>query len=140
VAVAWCNRAQRDRSTCNQRKRNGGKDRVGNGLGDQGGRALVVAHYADRYARDGVLVNAVTPGPVGTELWLGPGGLADQTVAARGGTREEAMQAAVATVPLGRFAEPDEVAKVIVFLCSDAASNVAGAAWSVDGGAVPGIL
>jgi 3-oxoacyl-[acyl-carrier protein] reductase len=96
--------------------------------------------YADRYARDGVLVNAVTPGPTGTELWLGSGGLADQTVEARGGTREEAIEAAVAAVPIRRFAEPDEIATVIVFLCSEAASYVAGAAWSVDGGAVPVII
>ena len=40
--------------------------------------------YADFYARQGVLINAITPGPVGTELWLGPGGLADQTVQAAG--------------------------------------------------------
>jgi NAD(P)-dependent dehydrogenase (short-subunit alcohol dehydrogenase family) len=39
-------------------------------------------------------------------------------------------------VPLGRFAEPEEIADVIVFLCSERASIVTGAAWSADGGAV----
>ncbi|CAA9496851.1 MAG: 3-oxoacyl-[acyl-carrier protein] reductase [uncultured Solirubrobacteraceae bacterium] len=92
--------------------------------------------WADLHAADGVLVNAVTPGPVSSELWLGHGGLADQTAAARGVTREEALAAQAGKVPLGRFAEPGEVADVIVFLCSARASTVTGAAWSVDGGAV----
>lgn len=96
--------------------------------------------YADAYAQHGVLVNAVTPGPVASELWLEPGGLVDQTVQARGGTREAVLEAAAAGLPIRRLARPEEIAAVIVFLCSDAASNVVGAAWSVDGGAVPVII
>ena len=96
--------------------------------------------YADAYARAGVLINAVTPGPVASELWLEPGGLADQTVAARGGTRQEVLDAAAAGLPTRRLAGPEEIAAVIVFLCSEQASDVAGAAWSVDGGAVPVII
>ena len=96
--------------------------------------------YADAYARDGVLVNAVTPGPVASELWLEPGGLVDQTVQASGGTREQVLEAAAAALPIRRLAAAEEIAAVIVFLCSEAASNVAGAAWSVDGGAVPVII
>jgi NAD(P)-dependent dehydrogenase (short-subunit alcohol dehydrogenase family) len=42
--------------------------------------------------------------------------------------------------PLGRLAEPDEIASVIVFLCSDRSSYVTGAAWSADGGTVPIII
>ena len=56
--------------------------------------------YADAYAAAGVLVNAVTPGPVGGDLWLAPGGLVDQTVAARGGTREQVLDAAAAGLPV----------------------------------------
>jgi len=97
-------------------------------------------HFADRWVGDGVLVNAVAPGPVNSPLWLDPGGLADQAAQARGTTREEALSAQGAKVPLGRFAEPGEIAAVIVFLCSGRASTVSGAAWSADGGAVPAFL
>jgi len=96
--------------------------------------------YADAYARSGVLVNAVAPGATGSDLWLRRGGLADQEAAASGVTRAEAIAAAGAKVPLGRLGEPEEVAAVIVFLCSERASDVVGAAWSVDGGTVPQIL
>jgi 3-oxoacyl-[acyl-carrier protein] reductase len=96
--------------------------------------------YAEAYAKDGVLINAVTPGPVASELWLAPGGLVDQTVTARGGTREEVLQAAAAGLPRRALARAEEIAAVIVFLCSEPAANVAGAAWSVDGGAVPVII
>jgi len=92
--------------------------------------------FADQFASDAVLVNAVTPGPVASPLWIDSGGLAEQTGAAKGVSREDALQAQAEKVPLGRFADPGEVADVIAFLCSARASTVTGAAWSVDGGAV----
>jgi NAD(P)-dependent dehydrogenase (short-subunit alcohol dehydrogenase family) len=67
---------------------------------------------------------------------MAPGGLAEQTAAAQGISREEAIAVQEGKVPLGRFAQPGEVADVIVFLCSARASTVTGAAWSADGGAV----
>ena len=96
--------------------------------------------FADSYAARGLLVNAVTPGVVDTGLWLDPGGLADQVAAAQGISREEALDGAGGKPPLGRFGTKEEIAAVIVFLCSERAGNVLGAAWSVDGGAVPTIL
>src|SRR3954453_11588183 len=93
--------------------------------------------FADEYADKGVLVNAVAPGPVATELWTGPHGMAAQAAERSGKTREEELEAAGAKIPLGRLGEPEEIAAVIVFLCSQQASNVTGSAWSVDGGAVP---
>ena len=92
--------------------------------------------FADRYASDAVLVNAVAPGPVASPLWLDAGGLADQTGNAKGLSRGQALEAQAEKVPLGRFAEPGEIADVIVFLSSARASTVTGAAWSADGGTV----
>jgi NAD(P)-dependent dehydrogenase (short-subunit alcohol dehydrogenase family) len=95
---------------------------------------------ADLYAADGVRCNAVTPGPTATEAWLGEGGLADQQAAASGKTKEEVLEAVGKGRPLGRLAEPDEIAAVVAFLCSDRARYVTGAAWSADGGTVPIII
>lgn len=95
--------------------------------------------FADAYAGSGVHVNAITPGPVETGLWLDAGGLADQTATARGITHDQALEAARAKIPRGRFATEEEIAGVIAVLCSELAANVVGAAWAVDGGSVPGI-
>lgn len=97
--------------------------------------------YADRWAAEGVAINAVCPGPAASEMWMAEGGLLDQTVDAAGhDSREQALAAVGGKRPIGRLAEPVEIAAVIAFLCSPAASYVAGAAWSVDGGTVQVIV
>jgi NAD(P)-dependent dehydrogenase (short-subunit alcohol dehydrogenase family) len=90
---------------------------------------------ADLHAKDGIRCNAVTPGPTATEIWTGPGGLAEQQ-----GERDEVLAKVGAGRPLGRLAEPEEIAAVVVFLLSERASYVTGAAWSADGGTVPIII
>jgi NAD(P)-dependent dehydrogenase (short-subunit alcohol dehydrogenase family) len=87
---------------------------------------------AETYASDGIRCNAVIPGPTLTPAWTGPAGLAAQQ-----GDREAVLEQAAAARPLGRFATAEEIADVIVFLASDAASYVTGAEWSVSGGTVP---
>jgi 3-oxoacyl-[acyl-carrier protein] reductase len=96
--------------------------------------------FADAFAGDGVLVNAIAPGAVASEMWTGEGGLADQLAAQVGTTREDALEGAGAKHPVGRMGTVDEVAAVIAFLCSERAGFVTGAAWSVDGGAVQAII
>jgi 3-oxoacyl-[acyl-carrier protein] reductase len=97
--------------------------------------------FADRYAKQGVLVNAICPGPVEAEMWMEPGGLLDQSHRMSSAeSREAALAEAGAKRPIGRLAEVGEIAAAIVFLCSERASYVAGAAWSVDGGTVQVII
>ncbi len=97
--------------------------------------------FADRYAKQGVLVNAICPGPVEGELWMEPDGLLDQSKEMAGAeSREEALATAGSKRPIGRLAEIGEIAAAIVFLCSERASYVSGAAWSVDGGTVQVII
>jgi 3-oxoacyl-[acyl-carrier protein] reductase len=97
--------------------------------------------YADRCAADGVLVNAVCPGPTKSEMWMSDGGLAEQSAKLSGlAGRDEALEQAASGRPIKRLAEVEEIAAAIVFLCSERASYVAGAAWSVDGGTVPVII
>jgi 3-oxoacyl-[acyl-carrier protein] reductase len=95
---------------------------------------------ADLYAKEGIRCNAITPGPTATDAWLGEGGLGDQQAQRCGKSREEVLASVGAGRPLGRLAEPDEIASVIAFLCSERASYVTGSAWSADGGTVPIII
>jgi 3-oxoacyl-[acyl-carrier protein] reductase len=95
---------------------------------------------ADLYAKDGIRCNAVAPGPTATGAWLGEGGLADQQAARSHKTRLEVLEAVGKGRPLGRLAEPEEIASVICFLCSERSSYVTGSAWSADGGTVPIII
>lgn len=86
---------------------------------------------ARRYGRDGVLVNSVLPGLIHTPMWERAAG---EIAESRGGSPDEVMATMAKNVPVGRYGTADEVAAVVVFLCSDAASYVNGAAIDVDGG------
>ncbi len=104
------------------------------------GQLALSRAWAEHLAGRGVRVNAVAPGPIDSELWMQPGGLAEQAAAATATTVEQAVAGAAAKLPLGRLGTPDEIADVIALLTSPRAGFATGAAWSVDGGGVPGIL
>jgi 3-oxoacyl-[acyl-carrier protein] reductase len=95
---------------------------------------------ADTYAGDGIRSLAICPGPTRSEAWLAEGGLADQLAERTGATSESALAATGKGRPMGRMAEVDEIASVIVFGASPRSSYATGAAWGVDGGSVPVII
>ena len=82
----------------------------------------------------GIRVNAVSAGPVQTELWLGEHGVAATLSEADGGNPDDIARRAVRGSATARFTTPEEVADLIVFLASERASNVTGANYLVDGG------
>jgi NAD(P)-dependent dehydrogenase (short-subunit alcohol dehydrogenase family) len=95
---------------------------------------LATAGLANAYGGRGIRVNAVNPGATLTDR-LKQGMEADAKAA--GITADEALERATARVALGRLAEPDEIANVVLFLASDRASYVTGAVVAMDGAAVP---
>jgi NAD(P)-dependent dehydrogenase (short-subunit alcohol dehydrogenase family) len=75
---------------------------------------------AAEYSASGVRVNAVCPGFITTRMTER--------------TRQTREATVVAHTPAGRFGEPQEIAEMVIWLCSDRASYVSGAAYQVDGG------
>ena len=86
---------------------------------------------AEECARDNVLVTGVNPGPIDTPRWRS---LREAAVRTRGVTAEQYDGRAIASVPLGRIGTSEEVAAVVLFLCSGRASFVTGEIINVDGG------
>ena len=87
----------------------------------------------------GVRVNAISPGPVSTDLWLGEGGVA-QTVAKAAGvdpdTARARVIASIGGLATGRFTTPEEVATLAVMLASPRTGNVTGSNVVIDGGLI----
>lgn len=97
---------------------------------------------ATEFTPQGVRSNVVTPGMTRTPLYERPGGFGDQIADALGTDRESAIDQVVTTLrPLltGRIGQPEDVARVIAYLISPLSSQVTGAEWIVDGGALPQI-
>jgi NAD(P)-dependent dehydrogenase (short-subunit alcohol dehydrogenase family) len=89
-----------------------------------------------------IRVNAVAPGPVATPLWYRPGGFGDTLGEFHSLPRDEAIEheLKLRRLPMARLGQPEEVAAVIVFLASEAASFVTNSVYGVDGGSVRSLL
>lgn len=87
-------------------------------------------------APHGVAVNAINPGPTRTERWST---LMNRLAQSSGRSIAEVEKDYTSQIPLGRLAEPEEVAGLIVFLASDRAANLIGASVTADGGWTKGI-
>ena len=103
---------------------------IATGMNNAAVQNLTIA-LANDLAKDGILVNAVVPTAVRTERH-------DQnikdTMAKTGQSEAEVLKPRVAKIPLGRMGTSEEIANVVVFMCSERASFVAGSLWAVDGG------
>ncbi|MEO1955974.1 MAG: SDR family oxidoreductase [Gammaproteobacteria bacterium] len=84
-----------------------------------------------KYGRDGVLVNSILPGLIHTAMWERA---ANEIAEAAGSTAEKVIENNGKGVPVGRYGTSEEVASLIVFLCSNAASYINGTSIEVDGG------
>lgn len=87
----------------------------------KGGIVSMTRGLARTLARDGITVNAVSPGAADTAMM-------------RSGMTEAALQATIALIPIGRMAEPNELAGTVLFLASDHAGYITGATINVSGG------
>ena len=101
------------------------------------GLLALVKTLSHELAGKGIRVNAISPGRTLTRLWLDR---AERMAAEQGITPGEVIEEFAAEVPLGRFAEPDEIAQAVVFVASDRASYITGQSISVDGGIGRGLL
>lgn len=88
---------------------------------------------ADEVAKDNILVNNIAPGYLLTDRMME---VIESRSDASGISKEEAMDALVSIIPMGRIGRPEELANLVVFLASDAASYITGATIQVDGGVV----
>jgi NAD(P)-dependent dehydrogenase (short-subunit alcohol dehydrogenase family) len=91
---------------------------------------------SQEFGPKGIRVNAVSPGQVGTDLWLGEHGVAETVGEAIGEDPDKVREAAMANIATGRFTTPEEVAALIVVLASGRLGNVTGANYLIDGGLI----
>jgi NAD(P)-dependent dehydrogenase (short-subunit alcohol dehydrogenase family) len=94
---------------------------------------------SQEFGPKGVRVNAISPGPVATDLWLGEHGVAETVAAATGTDADTAREQVVAGIggfATGNFTTPEEVANLIVFLASNRSANVTGSNYLIDGGLI----
>jgi NAD(P)-dependent dehydrogenase (short-subunit alcohol dehydrogenase family) len=89
-----------------------------------------------------IRVSAIAPGPVWSEFWTKPGGFAETMGKFHGMEPKAAVEheMSLRQIPMGRLGTPEEVADVVVFMASDAATYVTGTVWGVDGGSIRNLI
>jgi len=99
----------------------------------------VTKALSQEFGPSGIRINDVSPGPVGTDLWLGKDGVAETVAKATGvdpATARKNVIASIGGLPTGRFTTPEEVATLVVMLASRRTANVTGANYVIDGGLI----
>ena len=91
---------------------------------------------AQEFGPKGIHVNAVSPGPVSTELWLGVAQTVGKAMGVDADTARERIVAGLGGFATGEFTTPEEVATLVVLLASDRTANVTGANYIIDGGLI----
>ncbi len=96
----------------------------------KGAVVLMTKSMALDHALEGIRVNAVCPGDTFVERWLEQGYFEDSGTV----SYDQALSESASTMPMGRFAQPVEIARAVLFLASDDSSFVTGTTLLVDGG------
>ncbi len=99
-------------------------------IASKGAIAMMTKSMAVDFARDHIRVNAVCPGDTLVERWLEKGYFEGSDPV----SREQALKESASYLPMGRFAQPEEIARAVLFLASDDSSFVTGHLLLADGG------
>ena len=99
-------------------------------------RVNVAKALSQELGPKGIRINSVSPGPVGTDLWLGDHGVEATVGAATGVDAGAVRDQAIMGMPTGRFTTPEEVATLVALLGSPRTANVTGSNYVIDGGIV----
>ena len=91
---------------------------------------------SQEFGPKGIRVNCVSPGQVGTDLWLGEHGVAEIFAEASGVDADTVRATATSAIATGRFTTPQEVATLVTILASDRTANVTGVNYVIDGGLI----